>query len=41
MEKTTVLKGTPFFEHGRCTALNVHFFMEPAKRAGVRGGGEG
>jgi hypothetical protein len=41
MERYTVVRSRPFFEHARPTALNVHFFMEPAKRAGVRGGGEG
>jgi hypothetical protein len=25
MERNTVVKGVPFFEHARCTALNVHF----------------
>jgi hypothetical protein len=24
MERYTVVKGTPFFEHARCTALNAH-----------------
>jgi hypothetical protein len=37
MEKTTVVKGTPFFEHGRCTALNAHFGWSERIERGLRG----
>jgi hypothetical protein len=37
MERNTVVKGTPFFEHGICTALNEHFGWSARIEGGLRG----